>query len=219
MPSVLICTQADLEADLGRTLLWRHDIERHFARRLEDARMMAVAVRPGVIVVDRDLPRADKLVSQFREDASTRRISLAIVARGDFEASEVGLLEAGANALLRIPPDADWDERLHRLFEVPARKEARFPVQFAVEATGSGSSIPALALNLSLNGLLLESSIPVSVGDDLMLVMRLPGLPQPAVAGGRVVRQAAPTQFGVEFRRIEPAVADRVRACVATLGS
>ena len=37
MPLVLICTQSDLEAELAGTPLWRADIERHVASRVEEA--------------------------------------------------------------------------------------------------------------------------------------------------------------------------------------
>jgi len=218
MPSALICSQADLSGELGQTLLWRHDFERHVAARLEEARMMAVAARPDVILVDRDLPRADQLVAQLRTDAATRHSSLVIVARGDFLAGEIGLLEAGANAILRLPAGPEWDERLTRLLAVPVRREARIPVQFAVDASvGPGPPIPALALNLSTRGMLMESSVPVVVGDEIALVLRLPDA---AVMGtGRVARQAASTQFGIEFLTLSADGVERVRQYVAGLAA
>ncbi len=215
MPSALICTQVDLAGELGHTLLWRDGFERHVAPRLEDARTMAVAARPDIIIVDRDLPRADKLVSQLREDQATRRVSVVIVARGDFDPSEVALLEHGANAILRLPAGAEWDERLNRLMQVPARKEARFPVQFAVEAAlGHGPAIPALALNLSAHGMLMESSVAVTVGDQLALTFRLPDDSAVVSGSGRVVRQATATQYGVEFQTLDGNGSDLVRAFV-----
>src|SRR5436190_3557148 len=118
MVSALICTHADLEPDLGRTMLWRHDVDRHVVGRLEEARMMALAARPSIVVVDRELPWAGRLVSALREDPSTRGLSIVVVARGDFEPSEVELLESGANAILRLPVDEDGDRRLERLVSV-----------------------------------------------------------------------------------------------------
>jgi DNA-binding response OmpR family regulator len=107
MVSVLICTHSELEKELGHTLLWRQDVERHVVSRLEEARMMALAARPSIVVVDRELPWAGRLVSALREDPSTRNLSIVVVARGDFDPSEVELLESGANAILRLP----WNSR------------------------------------------------------------------------------------------------------------
>lgn len=221
MTNVLLCTQADLEPDLGHTLLWRHDIERHQAARLEEARMMAVAARPSLVVVDRDMPRSDKLVAQLREDEATRALSIVVLARGDFDPVEVEFLEAGANAILRIPAGPDWDDRLVRLMQVPARKEVRLPVQFAVEGVpGNGGSLfPALAVNLSFSGLLLESHLSLAIGDEVGLLFRLPNALGPVSAMGRVVRQAAPTQFGVEFRRFDGDGQVQVRQFVGTLSA
>src|SRR5438093_2132090 len=134
MAAALICSQEDLQPELGQTLLWRGGIERHVATRLEEARMMAVAAKPDIVVVDRDLPRADKLVAALRDDPSTRRLSIAIVARGDLDPSELELLEAGANAILRLPPGPDWDERLLRLLDIPAPPRAPLPGALGVGA-------------------------------------------------------------------------------------
>jgi len=103
MVSVLICTHSELEKDLGHTLLWRQDVDRHVATRLEEALMMALAAHPSIVVVDRDLPWAGRLVTALREDPSTRGLSIVVIARGDFDPGEVELLESGANAILRVP--------------------------------------------------------------------------------------------------------------------
>ena len=76
MAAALICSQEDLQPELGHTVLWRTGIERHVATRLEDARTMAVAVRPDIVVVDRDLPGSYELIVALREDPSLRRVAL-----------------------------------------------------------------------------------------------------------------------------------------------
>jgi hypothetical protein len=219
MVSALICTHADLETDLGRTMLWRHDVDRHVVGRLEEARMMALAARPSIVVVDRELPWAGRLVAALREEPSTRNLSIVVVARGDFDPSEVELLESGANAILRLPIDADGDRRLERLVSVPVRKEARFSVSFRVEtwADGAGRPEPALALNLSRHGMLMEASGDLRVGDHLQLSFPLGEEPAPARVGGRVVRVAAPTQFGIEFHDVDAALSERLAHYIETL--
>jgi CheY-like chemotaxis protein len=210
MTAALICSQADLQPELGHTVLWRTGIERHVATRLEDARTMAVAAKPDIIVVDRDLPRADKLIAGLREDPSTRRLSIAIVARGDLDPAEVALLEAGANAILRLPPGPDWDERIVRLLGVPARREARLPVEFGVDTlgTGVGERLPAQAVNLSRSGILIETAAELGVGDELELEFSLEG--EALLARGRVVRRGAPNLFGVQFAPLPDYAAVRI---------
>ena len=129
MTAVLICSHGDLDGDLGGTLLCREDIERQVTTKLEEAQMLAVAARPRLVVIDRDLPWAARIVSALREDPSTRGLSLVVMARGDFDPAEVELLEAGANAILRLPAGPEWDERLERLMDVPGarRRGSRCP--------------------------------------------------------------------------------------------
>jgi len=213
MVSALICTHSDLERDLGQTMLWRQDVDRHAASRLEEARMMALAAHPNIVVVDRDLPWAGRLVAALREDDSTRRISIVVVARGDFEPAEVELLEAGANAILRVPFDADVDARLQRLVDVPVRKAARFSVSFTVETFGAGPEPePALALNLSLTGILVDVSVALPVGQPLELHFPVGGEGPPMRVHGRVVRVAPPSHYGIEFTGVDPDTAESLRA-------
>jgi CheY-like chemotaxis protein len=219
MVSALICTHSDLEPDLGRTMLWRQDVDRHIVSRLEEARMMALAVRPSIVVVDRDLPWADRLVAALREEPSTRALSIVVVARGDFDPGEVQLLESGANAILRLPVDADGDRRLERLVNVPARKEARFSVSFRVDtyAAGAGGPEPAQALNLSQHGMLMEATGTLRVGDRMEMEFPLGHEPPPARATGRVVRVAGASQYGIEFTDTGADLAARLRHFIETL--
>jgi PilZ domain-containing protein len=221
MTAVLICSHAeDLEADLGDTLLWRQDVERHVVTKMEEARMLAVAARPRVVVIDRDLPWAARILSALREDPSTRGLSLVVMARGDFDPAEVELLESGANAILRLPAGPEWNDRLDRLMDVPIRKEARFPVSFDVEASSNGGgSANALALNLSASGMLIETATPLAVRDEVRLEFRLPHASAPMSVAGQVVRLAPPSQFGVEFRRISPEATRQIQGYLATLGA
>jgi PilZ domain len=218
MLSALICTHADLEADLGQTMLWRQDVDRHLVGRLEEARMMALAARPSIVVIDRDLPWAGRLVTALREDPSTRGLSIVVIARGDFDPGEIELLESGANAVVRIPVDRGGDERLERLVHVPVRKETRFSVSFHVDAFAAGAGVPepALALNLSQNGMLMEATSGLTVGEDVVLAFPL-GHPPDVRSRGRVVRMATATQFGIEFTDVAPELSTRLHRFLETL--
>jgi len=221
MPAVLICSPVSLEDGLRSTCLWRDGVERHHASRVEEARTLALAARPRLVVVDRDLPGSVDLVEALRQEPSTRRLSVAVVVRGEFASMEVDLLEAGANAILRFPANAEWDERLTRLLEVPARREGRFSVHFAVDAYAgvAGGSGPALALNLSVNGVLLECPFPLAVGDELSLKFKLGDEGPTVVAGGRVVREAKAGRFGIQFRRLEGDGEREIRRFVEAQGT
>jgi hypothetical protein len=216
MPVVLICSPVSLEDGLRSTCLWRDGVSRHLASRTEEARALVLSARPRLVVVDRDLPGAVELVKALRHDASTRQLSLAVVVRGQFASIEVDLLEAGANAILRFPANPEWDERFTRLLQVPVRRETRFSAHFAVlsYAGVAGGSGEALALNLSVNGVLLECPFPLAVGDELALDLKLADSSRSVAVAGRVVRVARAGHFGIEFRRLEGEAAQEVRRFV-----
>jgi len=213
MPSALICSTADIEAELGHTLLWRMGLKRQQVKRADEARTVASSVKPDLVLVDRDLPGAEALVAGVRADAGTRAASIVVMARGDFETSEIELLEAGANAILRLPAGKDWDERLQRLIDVPTRRDARFSVFFNVEgsADDDGSPIVGTALNLSVSGMLLETPNAIHMGSELQLQFRLPDGDELVKGTGKVVRHGGARRFGVEFVELTPTGAEAIR--------
>lgn len=176
--------------------------------------MLAVASRPDLVAVDRDLPRAARLVAALREDEATRRASIVVLARGDFDPLEVEMLEAGANAVLRLPPGPDWEPRLRELLAVPVRKQARLAVRLQVEGFRAGGvPVEGLALDLSQTGMLLEVRSPLHPGDDLDLRFHTPGRDL-IEARARVVRQASPVRFGVQFAGLGSSERERIRRFV-----
>jgi CheY-like chemotaxis protein len=200
----LICSEVSLEGELGATMLYRSNVVRHEARTAEEAKAAARRLQPEIVLVDRDLSGAAELVKALREDGATRRLSVVALARGEFASSELGLLEAGVNAVLRLPPSGDWDDRLFRLMHVPVRREVRVPVRLQLDLGfgALGEHFKGVALNLSVNGMLVETSHPLQVGDDLFFTLELPN---GAVVGtATVVRHAAASgQYGMELATVK----------------
>lgn len=217
MVLALICTSHDAEAELGQTLLWRMGIERRVVSSALPAKAAALEDRPDVVVVDRDLPAAAELIEALRGDPQTRRTSIVVMARGEFESSEIAMLEAGANAVLRLPVGREWDERLIRLIDVPVRRQVRLAVTVSVSAGSAFSTVTRVgqALNISVAGMLLEvQGVSLEVGDDIDAVFRLPGSVDALRVSGRVVRLAGTRRYGVEFRGFDLEVAELIRAFV-----
>jgi CheY-like chemotaxis protein len=209
---VLICSEHDLMGELSPTLAGRGDIGRFCAASLDDALLLARTTTPQVIFVDRDLPWSRQLIRELREGPATRHLSVAILARGDFDSAELELLDSGANAILRLPPSADWDQRLSRLFAVPVRQEARVPVRIVVDRIG-GADETAEVINLSAKGMLLQTQLPLQPHQDLDFSFRLPD-GQRVAGRGRVVRSAAPGEYGIDFLTVDDASREAIRQFV-----
>jgi hypothetical protein len=187
-------------------MLYRGNVERQHVKTVEEARAAVAKSKPDLVLVDRDLSGAAGFVKDLRDGADTRRMSVVALARGDFTSSELTLLEAGVNAVLRLPPTGDWEDRLFRLMHVPVRREVRVPVKLQLDLGlgATGELFHAEAVNLSVNGMLIDSSHPLRVGDDLTFSFTLPNGVGDVQGQVTVVRHAAaPTHYGVELTHVK----------------
>ncbi len=218
MIRAVFVSASELALELGGTVLFRHNVERLRVSRLEEIRRIADEGQLDVVVVDSALPGAAGVVAALRQDPVTRACAIVALGRSEFGFGHLDLLEAGANAILPLPPDHDWDDRLVRLIHVPTRKATRFPVDMAFEGgLQSGLSFAGRALNLSVHGLLLECGHPLQVGEDLRFSFAMPA--EGEVSGtGTVVRAAAEDRFGVELTHVEGDGRVRIKRYVESSG-
>jgi CheY-like chemotaxis protein len=214
VPSVLICAPDPLTDELHGTLIWREGIERHVATRFQDALLIVHAAHPDVIVVDIQLADAVRLVTNLRADKTTRNTSIVVMARGSFVPSELEYLAAGANAILRLPPGPEWDERLGALLLVPTRRATRLAVEMQLEARSGPDAVETVSgtvVNLSQTGMFVETDLPLSMGADLDFRIHVGDGKPPVVGSGQIVRQRDLRNSGVRFYGLEADGADRIR--------
>lgn len=202
MPSVLICAAAGPVADdLHASPVWRDDVDRHKADSMQSAMTLSVAAKPTLVVIDRDLPNAERLVQELRGKPATSGCSIVIVATGDSQPDEVALLEAGANAVLRHPPSPDWEERLGRLLSVPARRNLRMHVDLELDGFFGPEHHQGRVHNISRTGMLVEVPLRPGIGDQLRFKLHL-SMDMSLAGVARVVRLAGVNRFGCEFSEI-----------------
>jgi hypothetical protein len=219
--TILICARPDLEADLCRTLFWREDLERYVAERAEEARMLALATEPHVVVVDRELPGVGTLVSALRSQVLPHAISIVALSQEIADPQDDDISSGRVNAVLSLPPGPEWDDRLDKVLEMPTRKQARYDVRFDIETLFQrAGSHRGLALNMSAGGILIECpELKLHPGDDVALNLPIPGL-QVAVEGrARVVRQPDPSRIGLRFEAFAGNGDAHVREFLAMLAS
>lgn len=195
MLRVLVCSPSDLTPQLKGTFIGRHGIDAFKAESLAEIRLLASTLGPQLILVDGDLPKVAEFIQALRQEPATRPRSVVVLSRLGRRDAEAELLKAGANAIVRWPPDSDWDAKLTRLMAVPARQEARLPVDLTVatepDCTGQ-------IVNLSTGGMLLQTRQKLAIGDLISFRFKLPD--DTEVTGHvRVAREARPAGYGVEF--------------------
>jgi DNA-binding response OmpR family regulator len=205
MLRVLVCSNTDLTPQLRGTFIGRQGIDAFKAESLPQIRLLASTLGPQLILVDAELPTVRELLPALRKEPATRQRSVVVLSRLGRSDEDDALKKAGANAVLCWPPDARWDETFSRLMTVPARHEARLPVDLAVDTQ---PDCTGTLLNLSTGGMLLQTRKKLTVGALVGFRFTLPD--ETAVSGSaRVARESRPVGYGVEFVNISNA--DRMK--------
>jgi CheY-like chemotaxis protein len=203
MAVVLICTNRSLDRELQGTVLFRSDIVRETVRSAAEVQTRLSGSRVSLLCLHREVTGIESLIRNLRKSPTLKRISIVVFSEDDFDPSEVEVLEAGANAILRLPPGDDFNDRVSRLMEVPARRDVRLPVRLQVSASsGFGATVPVLALNLSSTGILLESNHPLNMGDEVSVAFRFEESGEIFSASAHITRTAGPNRYGATFETI-----------------
>jgi len=174
-----------------------------------------------------DLPLSETL-RRIRAAPATRQVSLLAVLPAQASPQAAGLLlDCGANAVLQQPVDsARLDAWITRLLSVPRRLELRVPVEGQVVGArrqDEAGYFTGLTRNVSSNGMLLASPVPLALGSELDLEVTLSSEHPRFRAVGRLVRQAPevawPYQgYGVEFVFVPPDSQEALQAFLAAGG-
>jgi len=211
MARVLLCANEATQRQLAGTAVSRDAFEVYAVASAAQGIGIALKIQPRLIVVDSELADAEFLVRQLRGRAETKAASIAVVARGEPSLEELGLLDAGVNAVLRLPPSAEWDARIATLLSIPTRKELRLHVDLQLVA--DDPAIQGRVLNLSATGMLVESIEELSVGSEARFRLELPGFATSTgeVSGrARVVRAEGRT-YGLQFVALDEGCSELIR--------
>jgi PAS domain S-box-containing protein len=218
---VVVISPVDVSGDLGLTVLWRSDVQRVMVTTVEAAIEVARVRHATMFVVGGIEPAvAGEWLRRLRADAATRNSALAVLCPLDALEQGGSLRAAGANIVLPTPVDPEiWDGRLDRLLRVPRRRSTRIPVRLTVWSRRSTDPDPieGVMLNVSANGMLLETAEPLPVGTRFDLSFRLPRDLSEVHAIGRVVREVAEVESprtGVEFVVLRADGRERIAAFV-----
>jgi PAS domain S-box-containing protein len=221
--SVVLVGCAALDGTLAATALAGSSVERHFtddpARGVEVARR----TRPRLIILkDLDAEVAAATTSRLRDDDDTRDSLIAVIAKGLAPGHADDLRKAGASEV--FSPEATplvVASFLERVLGVPSQRAPRISVRLPLSCLVApiDPSLDALATNLSVHGMLLETATPLDVGTKLDILFRLPGQAHEVRVLGQVVRNAGVVdgraRSGVEFLILRGDARDRISTYVA----
>jgi PilZ domain-containing protein len=222
MARVLIMASPELVSELSSTILWRSDVDRVFAGPDSGLDRIHTSQPDLVILAGEDTESALALLGNIRGDGRTRGVSVGVVRQSVTLEEETRLRRAGANVVFggQVVPYL-WDAWIEELLHVPRRRDARVPVSIAVWSHTAPGSDPGrgVSVNISVKGMLLETTEPLDIGSKLDLTFTLPGSVGPVRAVGQVVREdptadSGPPRLGIEFLILRDGARDRIRAYV-----
>lgn len=210
MATIVYCSSRPAAAELGGTILFRDGVTREEFPTIAAAQDRLMRGGVALIILDKNLSGIDTFLRNLRKSPVLKKVSAAVYSRDEFDPDEIEFLTAGANTILRCPPIEEFDRKVSNLVKVQARKETRIPVQLRIEAiAGFGSTIPVVALNVSLSGMLVESSYDIGVGDEIQVACQLTDTsPHPFRALGKVMRRTPRGHYGVRFVEIQEGEGD-----------
>lgn len=199
---VLICGTGPVSDTIHETPLGRSDLKRHRAENSAAALSLAPKVAPRLVLIDRAIDRGADLVQKLRKTPPTTDSSIVIVADDDFAPIELDMLEQGANAVLRLPPGPEWEERLARLLDVPVRKQIRVRADLEFAGELDNRRISGRTLNVSKTGMLIECDTEANVGEPIRFKLEI-GYDDAIEGTARIVRIAGKGQYGCEFLEMD----------------
>jgi CheY-like chemotaxis protein len=181
------------------------------------------AEHADLIVTDLDLPDldAESLCQAVRADEALRNTSILVVCGAD-EVERRRAQACRANAHVVRPVDADaLAAQITRLIAVSSRAHYSVLARVTTADQNRERSFFCRSENVSVAGILIETSEPLRLGQALDCSFFLPGRLQ-LVAQGRVVRQASSPKgrrFGIQFVGLSQQDAAALRSFVDRWGT
>ena len=165
----------------------------------------------------------DEFCRAIREDDRTRHISLLFVCdRGDDEHSEQ-CRTAGCNDVIFKPLERnELDAKIAKLTTIPARRQLRTLTRIEVSLENSGRFVLGRSLNISSNGMLIESDRVLPGQGQLRLKFYLPGESVQVEVTAEVLRSefaGTTARYGVRFIDLDSVAQEQIERYVQRLRS
>jgi CheY-like chemotaxis protein len=210
MNRVVVAVAGFWQPRLADSVLWRNGLEWVNAEDASTVVDIARAAQPRLVLLDAADPETPGAMRRLREDEATRESSIVVLLRASAAPNVAReLKQMGANAVLSEADDARaWDDRFEKLLGTPPRREVRVPVALTLwsrETNGGGAKVVGESINLSVSGVLVETTAPLETGLRLDLSFRLPTAAEELRLVGKVVWTSVGSdgrsRSGIAFQR------------------
>jgi CheY-like chemotaxis protein len=220
MKKILLVNNQEAFLDRNKSLLNRAGFLILTATSAEEALRICREETLDLIIARLDLPETggDQLCSLIRQDSDIRNVAVILVCYGT-EAELKRTSECGANAVVTKPIRPEFLlEQISKFLKIPARRDYRAIFNAEVNGTRENMSFTGMTRNISVSGILCETTIHLNQ-DDLLTNLLLAIDSHQIVADGKVVRSISMPDgsynYGVQFTSIAPEFRERIEQFVA----
>jgi CheY-like chemotaxis protein len=205
------------------TFFDRADMRVFTAATTDEVLQIHRAVRVDLIIVPLDMPgmSCEQLCSLLRENEEQGAVSI-IIACVDTKRAIEHSARCGANAVFPRPiKPAQLLAQAKKLLNLSWRETYRVILNVSVEGNVSGNHFICNTLDISLEGILIETTRILNLGDQLSCSFFLPDMTQIRVTG-EIVRTIQPAPgvvanwYGVHFLDLSPEAEKTLEAFIDT---
>ncbi|MFI5180027.1 MAG: PilZ domain-containing protein [Thermoanaerobaculia bacterium] len=182
---------------------------------------LEAGIAPDLVTFDAAFPPDGAVLAarRLRARAYWRFVSMMLAVPAGTPHLE-RVLDAGINEVLLCPfPDDELLAKARRLTVIPARRDLNTVAR--VRDPREGPVLAGKTLNVSSNGILVETESPLVIGRTVEIEFLLPGDPEPVRGTARVVRRTSELDlihpaFGVRFIDMPEKDQERIETFVRT---
>jgi CheY-like chemotaxis protein len=183
---------------------------------------LEAGIAPDLVIFDIGLPPAGAVVlaQRLRTRSFWRFVSMMLAVPAGYPRLEEALAPGINDVILAPFPAEELLDKARRLTVIPARRELNTLARVH-DPRAEGGLQGGKTLNVSSNGILIESETPLVIGRMVEIDFFLPDEPEPVRASGRVVRRTSELDllhpaYGIRFVEMAGPDQQRVDAYIST---
>jgi len=204
---VLLVDDVKLFLELEKTLLAnRTNLQLFTATSGQEAIEIHKREKIDLILCDLYMPgmNGSEVCKIIRKDDNLKKVSIIIVTTSAKDRDMC--LEAGANAVVLKPIDpSELLEKVGKYINIPMRRDIRILARIGVEGLRgmAAESFISNTVNISANGVLIETSHILTIGEAVSCALSIPGNSTLITVTGEVVRKGEGKQSGINYYGIK----------------
>lgn len=211
MKKIVIAQNIDTILKKRNTFLDRSDMRVFTATTTDEVLQIHSTVHADLIIINLDMPgmSSKQLCSSLKEDTDHGAVPVIMVCAHSRRAMERGS-HCGANAVVTRPiKPSQLLAKAKKLLGLSWRETYRVLLNISVEGSISNNRFVCNSLDISLDGMLIETDQMFKVGDRLSCSFFLPDMSQVQTTG-EIVRSIIPAPgvtanwYGVHFLDVSP---------------